>query len=698
MRSRRKLMLFSAVLVPLLLFSSASIALNGMIGGQKMVDAIILFRPGLDVSLRDAEIDHQYGALNGISARIPLWLYNILESAWFVESIALDERVTLFQDTLDWGVDDVQAERVWGGQEDAKDVVAGNVAGNGVKVAILDTGIDYGHPDLDDVYAGGYDFVDNDNDPKDGNGHGTHCAGIVAAEDNGEGVIGVAPMASVYAVRVLDDRGSGYTSDIIAGIDWAVDNGMDVVSMSLGGGSYDSAFDNAINQAYSAGVVVVAASGNDGTGTISYPAAYTNAIAVGAIDSSHNLASFSNYGDEQEVVAPGVNIYSTMPTYRVTLTSWWYGYSMNYDQMSGTSMACPMVAGVVALIRDANPDLNPSEVRNILQTTSVDLGASGWDQYFGYGEVDAEAAVDEAGGGTPPDTTPPAKVTGLTATAVSHTQIDLNWDANTEVDLDHYNVYRDGVKIAETGNTYYSDSGLSPETTYTYEVSAVDTAGNEGTKSDPASATTDPEPADTTPPAKVSGLTANAISESAIELNWGANTESDLDHYNVYRDGVKIAETANTYYTDTGLTSETTYTYEVSAVDTSGNEGVKSDPASATTYGQDSMHVASIDMWYEEVRWWWFILGYDVYTKVTVNDGSGNALEGVTVYLEMDLPGGGTTTGSADTGADGTVTFLYEAGSSETGTYTSTVTNLVKSGYTYVEADNIETSESLSVP
>ncbi|MGQ4871095.1 MAG: S8 family serine peptidase [Candidatus Thorarchaeota archaeon] len=697
MRSRERAVLFATLLLSVLLVSNVAItAMHSSAPKTRYVNAIIMFKPGVDVDVAGIDIIHEYKNLNGIAARIPVFLYNVLEHAWFVSSIQLDHEVSLYQDTLDWGVDDVDAEQVWGGGEDAVDVVQGNVDGSGVKVAILDTGIDYTHPDLDDVYAGGYDFVDDDSDPKDGNGHGTHCAGIVAAEDNGEGVIGVAPHASIYAVRVLDNWGSGYTSDIIAGIDWAIDNGMDVISMSLGGGDYDQAFDDAVDRAYNAGIVVVAASGNDGKGTISYPAAYDNAIAVGAIDSDHNLADFSNYGPEQEVVAPGVDIYSTMPTYTVTLNYWFMGgCSQNYDRMSGTSMATPMVAGVVALILSANPDLTPPEVRDILHTTSVDLGSAGWDQYYGYGEVNAKAAVDEAGGGTPPDTTPPAKVTGLTTETLSHTEIRLTWDANTEEDLDHYRVYRDGTKIAETTDTTYTDTGLTPETTYTYEVSAVDTSGNEGEKSDPSSATTDPAPPDTTPPAKVTGLDAQPLSQTEIKLTWDANTEPDLDHYNVYRDGVKIAETTDTTYTDTGLTPETTYTYEVSAVDTSGNEGEKSDPASATTMGENTMHVASIDMWYEE-KGFWIWRWYDVYTKVTVHDSSGSPLSGVTVYLDMTLPDGSHSTGNADTGSDGTVTFVYQYGDS--GTYTSTVTDLQKTDYTYVPDDNVETSETLTVP
>ncbi|MHA1973179.1 MAG: fibronectin type III domain-containing protein, partial [Candidatus Hodarchaeales archaeon] len=178
------------------------------------------------------------------------------------------------------------------------------------------------------------------------------------------------------------------------------------------------------------------------------------------------------------------------------------------------------------------------------------------------------------------DTTPPAQVTGLTASAASSSQIDLVWNANSESDLDYYNIYRDGVLIATATSTSYSDTGLTSETTYTYQVSAVDLSGNEGLKSTTVSATT----FDVTPPALVTGLTASAISASQIDLTWNANSETDLDYYNVYRDGVLIATTVGTSYSDTGLADGTTYVYEVSAIDTSGNEGLKSVSASATTF------------------------------------------------------------------------------------------------------------------
>ncbi len=604
--NRRKAIMISTMMAAFMLIMMAPPTVFAHHSDQ-YVDAVIMFNPNVKVNIHGLQITHEYTHLNGIAAKIPLSMYNYLDNAWFVSAIQKDKVVTIMQDTLDWGVDQVNAEQVWGGSEDAKDVVPGNVDGSGVKVAILDTGIDYTHPDLDANYAGGYDFQNNDNDPKDDNGHGTHCSGIVAAEDNDDGVIGVAPKASIYAVKVLDAQGSGYISTIVSGIDWAIDHNMDVISMSLGSSSSDSSLEESINRAYNAGIVVVAASGNDGKEAISYPAKYDDAIAVGATDKDNSLASFSNYGAEQEVVAPGVDIYSTMPTYTVTLNYWWYGgYSKNYAKMSGTSMATPMVAGVVALILDADPSLSPAQVRDVLHNTATDLGSSGWDKYFGYGLVNAKAAVDSLGGGGTPDTEPPAKVTGLSTNAVSSTEIDLTWNANTESDLNHYNVYRDGVKIAQTTSTSYADTGLQPSTTYTYEVSAVDNAGNEGEKSDSSSATT--------------------------------------------------------------------------------QEGSQ----------ENSMYVYSIDMWYDPVYWWFWVIGYNVYTKVTIHDNLNHALSGATVYLDMTLPDGSHSTGSADTGSDGTVTFVYKQGGK--GTYESTVTNVVKSGYTYDSSSNVETSETLTVP
>jgi subtilisin len=277
---------------------------------------------------------------------------------------------------LPWGVDRIDADLAWS-----------TTKGTGVKVAIVDTGIDMDHPDLVANIKGGFNAIaparkyKDPNDFEDDHGHGTHCAGIVAAVDNDIGVIGVAPEAWLYGVKVLDGAGFGYDSDIIEGIEWCVDNGMQVISCSFGGYEDDQAFRDAYQAAWDAGCLIVAAAGNEGYEDPDlWPAGYSTVMAISAMDSDDEIASWSNYGDEIELAAPGVSIYST---YR----------RGKYTTMSGTSMACPHVSGVAALVWAANSGYSNSQVRQRLQNTAEDLGASGWDPYYGYGLVDAEAAV-----------------------------------------------------------------------------------------------------------------------------------------------------------------------------------------------------------------------------------------------------------------------------------------------------------------
>lgn len=271
---------------------------------------------------------------------------------------------------IPWGVDRIDADLAWA-----------TTKGTGVKVAIVDTGIQRRHRDLKANIKGGYNCIAESDNFEDDHSHGTHCAGIVAAVDNNIGVVGVAPEAWLYGVKVLDSTGGGYLSDIIEGIEWCVTNDMDVASMSFGGYGNWPTLQDACDAAWAAGVVLVAAAGNDSYLTPDMvPAGYSSVIAVSATDSSDNLAYFSNYGDEIEVAAPGVSIYSTVLGGK-------YGYK------SGTSMACPHVSGVAALILAVYPTYTNDQVRQTLWNTAEDLGAPGWDMYFGYGLVDAEAAV-----------------------------------------------------------------------------------------------------------------------------------------------------------------------------------------------------------------------------------------------------------------------------------------------------------------
>ncbi|MFC7373182.1 S8 family peptidase [Fictibacillus iocasae] len=245
------------------------------------------------------------------------------------------------------------------------------------KVAILDTGVDYNHPDLAGKVIKGYDYIDNDWDPMDLNDHGTHCAGITAAAtNNSRGIAGMAPNVSIYAVRVLDANGSGSLSGIANGIYHAADNGAKVISLSLGGPSGSTSLQNAVNYAVSKGAVVVAAAGNESTSAPSYPAYYSNTIAVAATDSADRLASFSNYGSWVDVAAPGVDILSTVP-------------GGSYAYMSGTSMATPLVAGVAGLL--ASQGRTASNIRAAIENTATQISGTG--TYFSKGRVNAANAV-----------------------------------------------------------------------------------------------------------------------------------------------------------------------------------------------------------------------------------------------------------------------------------------------------------------
>lgn len=283
--------------------------------------------------------------------------------------------------TKQWDKWVMYADRAW-------DITTGS--GSVVKVAVVDNGVEYWHPDLAVNFRQGeigYDFVGGDEDPKPDNPnipeafHGTHVAGIISAvSDNLIGVAGWAQV-QILAVRALNDSGNGTLSDVALAIRWAVDHGARVINMSLGGSSSSTPLNEACQYAFNKGAVLVAASGNDGQPIITYPARLRECIAVGAMDELSGLAGFSNYGPEQEVVAPGVAIYSTAP-------------SNSYKEAQGTSMACPEVAGVAALIIALNPALSPSQVRAIISASAIDMGMAGKDDWFGYGLVNAWRALE----------------------------------------------------------------------------------------------------------------------------------------------------------------------------------------------------------------------------------------------------------------------------------------------------------------
>ncbi|MCE4615743.1 MAG: S8 family peptidase [Aeropyrum sp.] len=318
-------------------------------------------------------------------------------------------------EVLPWGVDYIDAEQVWpSGYTGFVDV---NGDGDGeIEVAVIDTGVDADHPDLSANIVWGKAVQNGRITDRydDRNGHGTHVTGTIAAIDNDIGVIGVAPTVEIYAIKALGNGGFGSWSDLIIAIDLAVkgpdgvidsdgdgivagdpdDDAPEVISMSLGGSSAPQELHDVIIAAYNLGIVLVAAAGNDGASSPSYPAAYPEVIAVGAIDSNGQVPSWSNRNPE--IAAPGVDILSTYP-------------DDTYETLSGTSMATPHVSGVVALIQAARlanglpllppggeNDTTTSTVRGVLHVTAVDAGDPGYDSLYGYGIVDAYNAVNTA--------------------------------------------------------------------------------------------------------------------------------------------------------------------------------------------------------------------------------------------------------------------------------------------------------------
>jgi thermitase len=271
--------------------------------------------------------------------------------------------------------------------------------GNGVAVAVVDSGVDLTHPDLASkiVPNSGYNFADGNNNPQDDFGHGTHVAGIIgAATNNGSGVASIGWNAMIVPIKVLDSNGSGYTSDVASGVDWAANSVARVINLSLGGANPSNVLQTAITNAWNKGKLVVVSAGNCGdpytymyNGCLTYnqpvyPAAGSNVMAVGATTSSDMRASFSSYGYWVSISAPGESIYSTY-------------WPNTYETESGTSMAAPMVSGLAALVWSHNPALSNSGVYNVLTSSATHLGTgTGRNDEFGYGRINASQALQVA--------------------------------------------------------------------------------------------------------------------------------------------------------------------------------------------------------------------------------------------------------------------------------------------------------------
>lgn len=395
-----------------------------------------------------------------------------------------DSEVQITEESTPWGVQEVKTPIA----------STAGIRGKGVKVAVFDTGIS-NHEDL--VISGGISFVDGISSYNDDNGHGTHVAGTIAAQANGIGVVGVAPEASLYAVKVLDKNGAGTYSKIISALEWAIDNKINIVNMSLGARTYSQILQDEINKAAQSGILIFAAAGNDGgdgtTDTINYPARMNNVVAVGAVDQNGQRASFSSTGAELDITAPGVNITSTL-------------INGGYGTKSGTSMACPHAVGAAALIWSKDLTVNKDVILGLMKVATTVK-----DNYlfYGSGEINIQEelrmydnfvanpilegsnqlpqAYSQPNDGpidgevsTLTDTTPPTTPGNVHQISSSPTSVGIYWNASSDnVGVTGYNIYINTNYYNSTvSSTSITISGLSPNSGYSITVKARDAAGN----------------------------------------------------------------------------------------------------------------------------------------------------------------------------------------------------------------------------
>ena len=371
----------------------------------------------------DGRVTGKLVLVDGVAAELPRGQLRKLARDPLVASVELDGRLTMFDHGANTG--DLEYENAWGVEHIGTPAVhAAGIRGAGVRVAVIDTGIDYVHDDPDDSpyrvdpefssnYRGGYDFANDDDDPFDDNGHGTHVSGILAAEKNGYLVVGVAPAVDLFALKILDANGEGDVSDLILALQWALDNDIDIVNMSLGTHEVSPALASAVATAHGQGLLMVAASGNVNPLSwqellygcpVAYPGAYPEVLATTFTNGSDALTGFSCTGPEVDFAAPGDQILSTVPVGTCMFCT-----PQGYAAQSGTSMASPHLAGTVALLLSAGiadsggePGFLDEVRAQLCSTANTGFGVlttpipptdPRYPNYFGCGVIDADAAV-----------------------------------------------------------------------------------------------------------------------------------------------------------------------------------------------------------------------------------------------------------------------------------------------------------------
>jgi subtilisin family serine protease len=455
-----------------------------------------------------------------------------------------------------WEVKKVQGPAAW-------DITTGSPS---VVIAVVDGGAWGGHPDLSGKVLTGYNTFTGTSDASDDNGHGTWVTGVAAAAtNNGVGMAGMSWLSPVIPVKVCDSTGSCPYSNVAKGMTWAADHGANVINMSLGGaGSCPSSLQSAVDYAWNKGLVIVAAAGNEGA-PVDTPANCNHTIAVGATDSTDSRTTWSNYGSTLDLVAPGTSLCPSL--------------SGGYAWGSGTSFSAPFVSGAAALLM-AKGASNTAAVL-ALTAGADDLGNPGWDQYYGYGRLNAYKALLALGGVTPPPDTvaPTVSISSPTAGSTVSGQITVSGSASDNVGVTKVELYLDGsiyATAAVTPYSFYWDTTTATNGSHTLSAKAYDAANNIGTSAtitvtvnNPASDTTPPTTSITSP---VNGATVSGtatITASAID-------NVSVSSVSFFVDGAFIGEDTTSPYLitwDTTTYTNASHTIQSTAVDTSNNVG-----------------------------------------------------------------------------------------------------------------------------
>jgi len=691
--------------------------------GADRIQVIVSFKDTPGAAARSAietvggKISRRFRLIDALAADIPNKQLDALRRNELVASVELDHEIVAFDAELDaaWGVKHIGAGTVH---------AAGNT-GQGIKVGVIDTGIDYTHVDLDGVYAGGYDFFNNDTDPFDDNGHGTHVAGTLAAERNDPpaGVVGVAPGVQIYSYKVLGADGSGDYSGLIAALERAtlVDH-VDVVNMSLGGTEASQALADAVAAAYAQGVVLVAAAGNVNPNTgqacpVAFPAAYDQVFATTFTGPDDALTGYSCTGPQVDFASPGDLIYSTVPTGNCMFCTP-SGYR---GDLSGTSMAAPHLSGTVALVlahgisNQGDPTTLADDVKaHLCANTAVGTGVTyfgifhvgilpsdpRYPEWFGCGVIDAEKAllVNPPPTGGPANSAPVA--TDDAATAAEDGQVTVDVLANdTDADGDALAVATVGspahgaAVIDASGSVVYtpapnfwgSDSFTyevtDGSTTATATVSVEVTAVNDAPVAVDDSASTDESTQVTVPVLdNDSDVDGDALAVTAVGPASHGTTA-------VYAGSV-------TYTPASGFAGADSFTYDVS--DGHGGSATATVVVTVAAPPAPTMHVSDLDRTATGQTKKWT-------AKVTirVRSATETAVAGATVS-------GTWSTGASmicTTGSRGNCTVTLSAIPRTTLSVTFSVTNVARSGWVYLpsanhdpEADSDGTSITVSRP